>query len=119
MESAVIIGSITFQVLSGGVRRSSVAEDGGAGGESESTGAEVVGVLVVLGPRDISEFKINANPLICVGCSKEILISIFSIPFDDVPRRIAGGAGWPSATEAAGMGTMPRRLRAGIAVRGN
>lgn len=107
-----------FQVLSGGARRSSVDETG-AGGESESTGAEAgTVVLTVLGPRDISEFKINANPLIWVGCSEEILISIFSIPLDE-PRRIAGGAGCPSISEAAGVGTIPSRVRAGIEAMGN
>jgi hypothetical protein len=107
---------VKLQFLSGGARRNSVIVDVGAGGENESTGVEE-GEEVVAG-RDIIEFNINANPLICAGCSEETLISIFSIPLDDEPRRIAAVV-CPSVTEAAGVGMIPRRLRAGIEVTGS
>ena len=60
-------------------------------------------------PRDMSELRMIANPLIWALFSRETLISRLSmVPFADEPRRTAGGGAWPVVMEPAGTGVIPR-----------
>lgn len=82
-------------------------------------GAGAEGILLEF-ERDMSEFRITANPLIWEGCNIATLISRFNtVPLDEDPRRTAGGCGCPAETEPVGTGMIPRRFRAGMKAIGN